>query len=105
MLDQGMAVSFTLDILEIEGRISLMSRSQLMMTNHFVVGDFLPFRSSDVMLRVNKWITHETDVAHDTNKFVGRHGIPLVTVHLGVIHLETPSQRLFLGRRIACDDA
>ena len=105
MFDHGVSMSFTLDFLKIKCRISLMSRSELMMTNYFVVRDLLPFRSSDVMLRVDEWITDETDMAHDPNELVGGHGVPFVAVHLRVIHLDVLGQWMFFGRMTACRHA
>lgn len=40
-----------------------------------------------MVLRVYKGITNETHMAHDADEFVGRHSIPLMAIHLGVIHL------------------
>lgn len=88
MLDHCMSMSLVLHRLLIESRIALMGGPQLMMANDFVVGYLLPFGRADMVLGMHQRVTHKADMAHDSDEFFGRHFIPLVTVDLGVIHLE-----------------
>lgn len=88
MLDHCMSMTLVLHRFLIESRVALMGGPQLMMANNFIVGYLLPFGRSDMVLGMYQRVTHEADMAHDSDKFFGRHFIPLVTVDLGVIHLE-----------------
>lgn len=87
MLHHRMSVPLVLDDVTLKVCIPLMCRSQLMMANHLVAGDLLPFRGPYVMLGVHKWVADEADVRQDTNKVGGRHRVPLVPVDFCVVDL------------------
>lgn len=58
-----------------------------MISDDFPVGCFLPFRRSNMVLRVDEGIAQETWMAHDANKLFGWQVVPLVPIYLGIVNL------------------
>ena len=91
MLDYRMPMPFVFHYFQVCIRVALMGGNELVMSNDLVFGDFLPFGSADVVLRVDKRVADETDVGHDRNEISSGHAVPFVTIHFGVIDLEARS--------------
>ena len=87
VLDHGMPVSLVLYRLVVGSGVPLMSSSQLVLAENFFCRDLLPFRCSDVVLRVDKGISQEACMAHDSNELFGRQIIPFVAIDLTIVDL------------------
>ena len=57
------------------------------MTDDGMMRHLLPFGRSNVVLCMDKWITDETDVAHNVHKLFGSHAVPFVAVDFRVVNL------------------
>lgn len=88
VLDHGVSVSLILHSLFVKSSVPLMSSPQLVVAKNFLLGDFLPFRCSDVVLRVDEGIPQEACVAHDPNELFGRQIIPFMTINLAIVDLK-----------------
>lgn len=87
MLDHGVPVSLVLHSLLIESSVALMSSPQLVMAENFLLGDFLPFRCADVVLRMDEGIPQEAFMAHDPHELFRRQLIPFVAINLAIVDL------------------
>lgn len=88
MLDHRMAMPLILHCLQIRPGVALVSSSQLMVTDYFIFRQFLPFRCTDMVLRMHKRIPQKSSVAHDGNILLRRNSLPFTAVYLGIVNLQ-----------------
>ena len=87
MLNHCMSAPFALDCSKVIGGVSLMGGSELVMPDHFLTGEFLPFGRSNMVLSAHKGVPYESNCGHDSDEIVGRHGLPTMSVDIRVIDL------------------
>ena len=64
-----------------------MSSSQLVVAENFLLGYLLPFRCSDVVLRVDEGVPQEACMAHDCYEILGRQILPFAAINLAIVDL------------------
>lgn len=87
MLDHRVSVPFVLHGFHVWSGVALVRGPQLVVPDHLLVGHFLPLRSPDVMLRVDKSVAEEALRTHHLHELFDRHRVPLVTIDLGIVNL------------------
>ncbi len=82
----GVAVTSQLHRLQVRGSIHLMGGSQLMMANDLRVGEFLPARGAEEVLRLYAGVAEEIVACNHGHEFVSWHGIPSPLADGSVVH-------------------
>jgi hypothetical protein len=86
MLVRSMAVSLQLDFLALCGCVHNVCGTELVVTNHFGIGDALPACGTKQVLGGNAWVAQEIIVSYHGHEVCGGHGGPAGLSNVGVVN-------------------
>lgn len=64
-----------------------MSCPELVMADHVIVVDFVPFRGTNLMVCSNELVADEAILSHCIQEVVSRHFIPMAAIDLRIVDL------------------
>ena len=98
VLDKSMSVSLCFDRFLVCARVPLMGGADLMSADCDTVRKHLVLGTSDKVLGMHQGIAHEARIAGHCYKVGGRHRVPFVPCHVGVVDLTAIQQPNMLKR-------